>query len=519
MRRQALESLKSAIEANTERRSIEQLQASGKRHVRVVSSQKVLQIIKAIVSDIVDREVGELSAGERERIVGETKDQFDRVMKMQSEQDKVINEHKSLAEEYRGKYDEATKELSHWRTAAEAASMLKVENERLQRFVEEGKGWKAEADRAAKLSTENERLMQMVEDTRSRGEEREERLKAEHRERIEEINREQRDLIARVEGERGSLAGKQEAALQSNQERITTLEQRLSDESEAKSEYKSKLEKSENAREQADAARSQADEKAATVFEAAKALEVKLEGARVTCENYDKELTRMGEERDALRAELAQLRERAGESDAVAQLRDQLADMQGYLQNIEEKSGSVNAETLESLVDRMSERESANAVDFEDKINASLDSTLDKITKTMELATAKPIDVVVEATDVLVGKLFDYGADVMSSNMDELEIEETKTKSNIGGSLEALRALRSGQKITHDEPDPADAVADVLDGALDDDPALADTQTTAAKAEHHGSSAENEEVSKSAKKKVSASMERLKAVRKGEENE
>ena len=519
MRRQALESLKSAIEANTERRSIEQLQASGKRHVRVVSSQKVLQIIKAIVSDIVDREVGEVSARDRERIVGETKDQFDRVMKMQSDQDKVIHEQKALVEEYRGKYEEARQELKHWRVEAEKASMLQVENERLQRFVEEGKTWKADADRAIKLSAENERLMQMVEDSRSRFEEREERLKVEHRERIEELNREQRDLIARFEGERGSLAGKQEAALQAGQERITSLEQRLSDEAEAKNDARMQLEKSEQAREQAVAGREQAEAKAQQVFEAAKQLEVKLEGARVTCENYDKELTRLSEERDTLRSELAQLRERAGESDAVAQLRGELADMRGFLQNIEEKSGSVNAETLESLVDRMGQRDAANTAMFEDKLNAQLDSTLDKITKTMELATAKPIDVVVEATDVLVDKLFDYGSDVMSSNMEDLQVEERTTKSNIGGSLEALRAMRAGQKPAEDKPDAADAVSDLLDGALDEDAPLADTQTTAAKAEHHGSQAETEEVSDSAKEKVSASMERLKAVRDSEENE
>jgi len=484
MRRQALESLRSAIEANTERRSIDQLKAQGKRHVRVVSSQKVLQIIKAIVSDIVDREVGELSARDRERIVGETKDQFDRVMKMQSDQDGVIAEQKELVSEYRAKYEQAREEAQQWRSKSEQAT---------------------------KLSTENERLMQTLEDARSRAQEREDRLKAEHKERLEELNSEQRELIARLEGERGSLAGKQEAALQSAQTRIGDLEERLSGETGAKATLQQRADAAETAR-------SKAEEKSQQVYDIAKELEVKLEGARVTCENYDKELTNLVEERDELRVQLAELRERAGESDAVAQLRNELSDMRGFLQNIEEKSGSVNADTLESLVDKMSQRDAVNTSVFEDKLNASLDASLDKITKTMELATAKPIDVVVEATDVLVAKLFDYDTDVMSSNMEDLDVEETTTKSNIAGNLEALRAMRSGQTPTHDEPDPADEVADLLDDALDDTP-LSDSDTTAAKGEHHGTEAELEEVSASAKEKISASMERLKAARQRDENE
>jgi hypothetical protein len=53
----------------------------------------------------------------------------------------------------------------------------------------------------------------------------------------------------------------------------------------------------------------------------------------------------------------------------------------------------------------------------------------------------KPIDVEVEATDVLVGRVFDSESE-MRTNLGILAVEERTTGDGIGGSLKRLREAR-----------------------------------------------------------------------------
>ena len=80
MKRQAFDDLQSAINAHSERRSIDDLVAQGKRHVRVVSKRRVLDLIERIVDDAIRRETLEMASKDRDRIVAETRDRFDRAM-------------------------------------------------------------------------------------------------------------------------------------------------------------------------------------------------------------------------------------------------------------------------------------------------------------------------------------------------------------------------------------------------------------------------------------------------------
>ena len=61
----------------------------------------------------------------------------------------------------------------------------------------------------------------------------------------------------------------------------------------------------------------------------------------------------------------------------------------------------------------------------------------------MEAATAKPIDVRIEATDVLVDKLFDTDDTELRSNLEHLDVEVKTSKAGIGGNLARLKALRT----------------------------------------------------------------------------
>jgi chromosome segregation ATPase len=469
MRRQAIDNLRAAIEANTEKRSIEQLQAQGKRHVRVVSGEKVMQIIKAIVADIVDREVGEVTQQDRERIVNETKQQFDRVLKMQSEQDDLIKEQKEIVADYRrkveqmqGDYERARREADELRSgqAGREAKLLADSQEKMQKLVGEAR---AVADKARDLEFENKRLAdekaraeRTLEDERAQRRESEERVKRDHEARIEKLHAEQRDLAARFESERGDLAGRQEHAVTEARQRVSELEARLAETSEARIVLEQRAERTE-----ADAAqlRGQAEEATEHRRKAERIVakqEARLEKAKAILESAQTQIHRLQEERQRLETELAAARERAGESDAVGQLRGELEGVKSFLQQLGEKSSGANEATVDVLLSKLSERETLNSSSLEDRFNASLDASLDKITKAMELATAKPIDMVVEATDVLVDKIFDMPDSVMSSNLDELEVEQRTTKGNIAGSLQALKAMRAGAAKPK-EKDKADA--------------------------------------------------------------
>lgn len=87
MERESLDRLQKTIQDHTRRKTIDQLKAEGKRHVRVVSGKKVMQLIQAVVNDIVDDEVHQLNAKDRERIIEDSQRKFDRVLKLQQEQD------------------------------------------------------------------------------------------------------------------------------------------------------------------------------------------------------------------------------------------------------------------------------------------------------------------------------------------------------------------------------------------------------------------------------------------------
>ena len=100
-----------------------------------------------------------------------------------------------------------------------------------------------------------------------------------------------------------------------------------------------------------------------------------------------------------------------------------------------------DAATVEALAKQFAERDGAATKDMEERFQASLDHTLDQIGKTLHAATASPIDNPVEATEMLVNKLFDHEDD-MESNYEQLEIAERKSKASIKGPLDALRAMR-----------------------------------------------------------------------------
>jgi len=444
MRRQALDNLRAAIEANTERRTLDQLKAQGKRSVRVVSGEKVMQIITAIVNDVVDREVGDATDRDRDRIVQETKQQFDRVLKIQADQESLLQEQRDIARQYRDKLEGAQAEVERLRKQlddaraeeSEREAHLIAEHQELLRELNER--FMAANARVKSLEQERDRLAQMLEEEKRRLAEREERLAAENELRIDALRKEQRELVARLQEEKGAVAGRQEQALATASTKAQELQERVTGEREARLKAEQQAEQALRDAKQASAAAHEAEARRAEADRVTRDLAAKLEAQRVALEAREREIARLTED-------LAAARAAAGKADDVRKLEEQLGQMQQFLHALDEKSSGANEATVAALVAQLSQKQAMDTQAFEAKFNETIDASLEKISKSVELATSKPIDIVVEATDVLVDKIFDTPADQMSTNLDDLEVDQRKSKRGIGGSLAALRAMRAGK--------------------------------------------------------------------------
>ncbi len=444
MRRQALDNLRAAIEANTERRTLEQLKAQGKRTVRVVSGEKVMQIITAIVNDVVDREVGDATERDRDRIVTETKQQFDRVLKIQADQEALLQEQKDLVGQYRDKLEAAQAEVERVRKQiedlraeeGEREAHLIAEHQELLRELNER--YTAAAGRAKALEQEKERLSQMLEEEKRRAADREQRQAEEHDARVEGLRKEQAELVARLQAEKGAVAGRQEQALADANAKLHEVEERAAGDRDARVRAEQKAETAERDAQQAVAAAKEAEARRAEADRVTRDLAAKIETQRVALEARDREVLRLTED-------LAAARAAAGKADDVRKLEEQLSQMHQFLRVLDERSAGANEATVQALVEQLSQKQTLDTQSLEAKFNQTLDASLEKFTKTVEAATAKPIDIVVEATDVLVDKIFDTPADQMSTNLDSLEVDQKRSKRGIGGSLAALRAMRGGK--------------------------------------------------------------------------
>jgi len=469
MRKEALNSVRAAIEANTERRSLEQLQAQGKRHVRVVSGEKILEIIKAIVGDIVDREVGELSKRDRDRIVHETKTQFDRVLKLQNDQDAIVREQRELLAEHKTKVERLERERD--------ALQARLDKDRAEQGAREAKSLAEYQERLASLSHQQGSQAQLVSDLEGR--------LAKSKATIQNYDENIVRLTAQAENER--------------QEKLVALRERdaLADARVEAEQAAAALEheiESVRARCAADLETARVEAKSTLDAQKQELLGLAersrkdgdlLERMKEALQGKELEVQRLTGERDTLRAELDAARQQAGESAGVSALRGELAEMKSFLRTLDERAGKVDESTVQTLLAQLAQRESVNSSAMEERFSATLDKTIDQIAKTMAAATAKPIDVAVEATDVVVDRLFDLDGE-MKTNLEQLDVEVKTSKAGIGGNLARLKAMRSGGKAPAPEAPPEESAGDA---------------------------AGSESAPPPSKKQVHSSMERLKAVR------
>ena len=295
------------IEQNTQRVALGELAAAGKSHVRVISAEKTLAIIEAIVGQTIARRAGELAEVDRERVVKEANEQFQRVVRIQADAEALVQQQKELIA------GQASRVAALEQGLRKAAAVVKRHEKRLGNARETILSYDQEIER---LAGQVRRDADLIEDLRKALEER----------------------AGEVHGLRELLRG-------------------LNAEGEA----------------------------------------------------------------------------RAGAG--VAELRSELAEMKALL-----KTGAAN-ENVDALLARLSEREAASTQQMEHRFEKGLQKTLESVSKTLHLATARPVDRPVEATDAMLARIFDR-ADEMDSNLSRLEVEVTTTRAGIEDSLDRLKRLK-----------------------------------------------------------------------------
>lgn len=164
---------------------------------------------------------------------------------------------------------------------------------------------------------------------------------------------------------------------------------------------------------------------------------------------------------------LAGLRSHAAEAAAVAgrtaevqaalaaRLDGSFSEMRAEVMALKTRSVEA-AELQESAVRSLREQIAKSAAGQSEALQTSfkgaLDLALDKITRTMQAATARPIEIHGEATDVLLARIFDGKEGEVTSNLDQLDVEQRRSKRSISKDVGRLKEMHRPAKVATDQP-------------------------------------------------------------------
>jgi chromosome segregation ATPase len=243
------------------------------------------------------------------------------------------------------------------------------------------------------------------------------------RERVVKEANEQFQRVARIQADQEALVQQQREMIAQQASRVLVLEQGLR---KAASVVKKNEKRLANSRETILSYDQEIERLAAQVRRDAEVIE----DLRKGIEERAAEVKGLRDLLHALTSE-AETRAAAG----VTELRTELAEMKAFL-----KAGAPQG-SVEDLLARLGEREAAVSEQFERRFEAGLQKTLESVSKTLHLATGRPLDRPVEATDAMLARIFDR-ADEMDTNLSRLEVEVSTTKADIEGSLDRLKRLR-----------------------------------------------------------------------------
>lgn len=160
--------------------------------------------------------------------------------------------------------------------------------------------------------------------------------------------------------------------------------------------------------------------------------EKRLARMRETILSYDQEFQRLASRTKADAALIERLQANQVQEDPG--LRAEVAELKQFLMEREKKAGAH----------------------LEGRFQENLDRTLDKISKTLHAATARPLDHAIEATDILIAQVFD-DEERMESNLGRLDVRVSSAQT-VSGSLERLKRMRA-EALGPDEESDGDAAS------------------------------------------------------------
>jgi len=564
MSRQAIRGIGQVIKANTTEKSIDELRAEGKHRVRVVSSERVMAIIQAIVDDTINSEVGEITKRDRDRIVSDTQERFSRVFKMQQDLEQKVDDlrgslrdaelerdrlrsDKSLLESQlatarRPDGDEGVvarfgRDLSRVRDAVERTprDVGVLDESAISRVVEKLAARDAQSARrtAAEFDDLRTRLDAVSRDaaasrdattekTLQRVKEQQAQMETHLAARLDHEFRSVAVCLAGIRGEVGAAsAGDDDSArlrvvLDSIENRVHVMERASAELAErvAKSVTESiaaresaKAEDENSAATRATDALSRmqrsSDEGRENLLVEMRALRETVDESRTFVASVQAEQLRDLEQRVAggasesadvltrtvellaertaalddslqvLRRELAGVVEHAVAETSAAPTVAALADirlefvrsaarateahsalaervdgsfteLRGELLSLSAR-GIESAERQHDAVRALRAEIAQSAAVQSDSLGATFDDAielaLDKITRTMERATARPIESDGEATEALVARMFDAPDGELTSNLDQLEVEERRANGGFAKSVDRLKQM------------------------------------------------------------------------------
>jgi hypothetical protein len=446
MSRHALNGIGQVIKANTTEKSIDDLRAEGKKRVRVVSGERVMSIIQAIVDDAINSEVGAITARDRDRLVTDTQERFSRVLKMQQDLEQDVEDLRASLRAVEVERDRLKVEKATVEAQLDAARRADGESDAVSRLAREVARVRDAVERASREAggVDEAALERMAETLAPRDAQASRRVGAEFediRSRLDVVSRDA--AAARDAAAEKALARAREQRSKADTELADRMDREFRELAKHLADVREELvrrpgdDEIANLRADLDAMAARiggVERSSADMAErVAKAVHERL-GARDATTNA---AVSEAVERLAARTTEVQTSLAAGFDGAVSELRAEFMALTARNVDAAERQDQA----VRELSERIAQHSAGQADALQSNFKGALDKALDQITRTMQSATARPIETTSEATEVLLSKIFDVPDGEMTSNLDQIEIEQVRAKGGIASSVGRLKAM------------------------------------------------------------------------------
>ena len=409
MKEEERKNVASVIEANSKRVTLQELAKRGNRQFRVISKNAAMELIEAAVEDAIRQGANKVVENDREQIVAEVQDQFQRVSQIQAESEAHIHQQNDLIASQEERIQQLEQAEQEFQKQTELVTTQQAQIDQLKQAEQE---LQKQTELIATQQAQIEQLKQAEQELRN-----------------------QVDTDARLSVEREQTTHHQAQALEQAQEHLRETAQREQKATRALSRLNRRLT---TARQTITNYDQEIERLAVQIKEDA----LLIEELRSQVHERENELSRLEGLMSVLGQELDVARQRgAVEPESISQLRGELSEVKMFLKSLENQNGKTNHAAVEEMLQRILEKETAAKSQMEDRFDGKLSDMLGKIDSAIQRATVRAIDRPVEATDVFISKVFDED-ESMDTNLESLDMQATTAKQSISNSLDRLKKLR-----------------------------------------------------------------------------